>query len=684
MVSKNIIGLFAAVSLARAGTSPNDLGSDLIILIKNDALGPHSPSAGSGVIVITPRSEASAASACAALGEQLWSPELSNASIQVNLDYLAYQGKYSPDQEYWIAPSGSDRRTIDGKGEIAKNTTATFNSHARLPALCTQSAPYSNSTHDDTSLKWQVTVHSNGEYITGFRDRLSFRFLGIRYATQPQRFTYSTAYRGTENNASALSYGSACIQPGGVGTEDCLFLNIWTPLLPAHGEAPAKDLKPVMFWVHGGAFVTGSGNDPTFDGGNIAARGDVVMVTINYRLGTLGFLALDDEVTKGNYGLADAINALDWVRRNIQNFGGDPNRITIFGQSAGAAAVRAMLASPKAAGMFNAAIPQSNLGGGGSGTTYSHWLDIKTQMTMASNALLNQTDCASAASRVDCLRQAPAASLVSYSSPRFLTVDGTYLTTPYLVLNGSASKSLQKVHLMEGLMRDDGAAIISYVPTDNLTDSLAVTGFPTSLASSPLFPLPATANKTLDVFNVTARVGTDTLFRCIDQSSAYAAALNSVFAPNQYFYEFNRSYQPPGYNPNAPVCDAPVTASYPYGDPEQEYFKCHSGELYFVFGSLVFNDLPARDANDIPFSQFVLDAWTSFARTYNPNPDRAFLEARGFRGTINELDVAGEWMPVGDGRGLAMRELQWPSKQVGFRDVAQCAALGWPLDGYNP
>lgn len=141
-------------------------------------------------------------------------------------------------------------------------------------------------------------------------------------------------YIGSNNHASATSFGSECVQAG-AGEEDCLFLNIWSPFLPEDG-ASSRDLKPVMFWIHGGAFTSGTGNDPTVDGANIASRGDIVLVAINYRLGSLGFLALDDGVTKGNYGFADQLNALDWVRRNIKSFGGDPNRITVFGQSAGA------------------------------------------------------------------------------------------------------------------------------------------------------------------------------------------------------------------------------------------------------------------------------------------------------------------------------------------------------------
>ena len=117
-------------------------------------------------------------------------------------------------------------------------------------------------------------------------------------------------------------------------SEDCLFLNVWTP---AQTE---RDRLPVMVWFHGGAFISGSGSDELYDGAALADKG-VVVVTCNYRLGVLGFLAhpllsaeSPDRVS-GNYGLLDQVAALDWVRRNIAKFGGDPHNVTIFGQSAG-------------------------------------------------------------------------------------------------------------------------------------------------------------------------------------------------------------------------------------------------------------------------------------------------------------------------------------------------------------
>lgn len=511
---------------------------------------------------------------------------------------------------------------------------------------------------------------------------MSFRFLGIRYAPEPKRFTYSTPYVGAGNNVSATSYGSQCIQSGADGSEDCLFLNIWTPYLPAGRKTP-KTLKPVMFWIHGGAFTGGTGNDPTFDGGNIASRGDVVMVAINYRLGSLGFLALDDGVTNGNYGLADMIIALDWVRNNIHNFGGDPDRITIFGQSAGAASVRALLASPKSKGKFAGAISMSNLGGGGYGTTYSSWLSIETEVSTAANPILAATNCSTALSKVDCLRAVPASKFPTLPvTARYLVVDGTYLTTSELPLGSDARGSLSEVHLLHGLMRDDGAAMSTYIQTSNLSESITANGWNTSIVdgSPMLFPTPEGSNSTLNIFNVTSRVATDAIFRCVNQAAVYAGVSNGVFAPNQYYYEFNRSYQTPSWDPNPPVCDAPITATHPHGDPDQEYFKCHSGELFYVFGTILRMGYSLRDDNDLPFEQFILDSWTSFARSYNPNPDRRFLRARNYLNTIEAVEKSGAWEPARH-RNM-VRQLQWPSKQVGFRDVEQCTALGFPLDLY--
>lgn len=143
--------------------------------------------------------------------------------------------------------------------------------------------------------------------------------------------------------------------------EDCLVLNVWTPAVGAAADTGRK--RPVMFWCHGGGFVTGSGSSPDNDGTNLARRGDVVVVTINHRLNVLGFANLSEFnpvfEASGDAGMLDIVQALKWVRTNIAQFGGDPNTVTIFGQSGGGRKVETLLAMPAAKGLFHRAIVES-------------------------------------------------------------------------------------------------------------------------------------------------------------------------------------------------------------------------------------------------------------------------------------------------------------------------------------
>ena len=139
--------------------------------------------------------------------------------------------------------------------------------------------------------------------------------------------------------------------------ESCLFLNIWTP-----GLDDAR--RPVMVWIHGGAFIIGSGNEPSSHGANLAARGNVVVVSINYRLGALGFMNLKEATggripATGNEGMLDQVAALEWVRDNIAAFGGDPANVTVFGFSAGGMSIGVLMGMPAARGRFHKTIHQS-------------------------------------------------------------------------------------------------------------------------------------------------------------------------------------------------------------------------------------------------------------------------------------------------------------------------------------
>src|ERR1700733_6523112 len=164
----------------------------------------------------------------------------------------------------------------------------------------------------------------------------------------------------------ALHYGPSTPQSDPAGThsrvaaesEDCLVLNVWTPALKDGRK------RPVLFWCHGGGFVSGSGSSPGTDGANLARRGDVVVVTINHRLNVLGFTYLaefggSDFAASGDVGMLDIVHALGWVRNNIEQFGGDPNTVMIFGQSGGGRKVGPLLAMPSAKGLFHRAVIES-------------------------------------------------------------------------------------------------------------------------------------------------------------------------------------------------------------------------------------------------------------------------------------------------------------------------------------
>lgn len=195
--------------------------------------------------------------------------------------------------------------------------------------------------------------------VRGFQDRGVLVFRGVRYGadTARRRFQRALAPEPWRGVADATAYGAAAPQTKAEErtSEDCLFLNIWTPALDG-----AR--RPVMVYLHGGAHAHGSGSDPLYDGANLVRRGDVVVVTLNHRLAALGYAylaGLGGPAESGNVGNLDILLALEWVRDNIAGFGGDPGRVMIFGQSGGGAKVVTLMAMEQARPLFHSAATMS-------------------------------------------------------------------------------------------------------------------------------------------------------------------------------------------------------------------------------------------------------------------------------------------------------------------------------------
>jgi para-nitrobenzyl esterase len=211
-----------------------------------------------------------------------------------------------------------------------------------------------------------VVVETAGGRLEGVEEGGVQVFRGIPYARPPVgrlRFQAPEPAEPWSGTRSAAEFGlSACQSPMVLGIlpgmevgeqgEDCLVLNVATPRADA-------GRRPVLFWIHGGAFTIGSASQLIYDPTPLARRADAVVVTINYRLGAFGFLRLPEIGSSGNAGLQDQIAALRWVRENISAFGGDPENVTIFGESAGGMSVGTLLGAPQARGLFQRAIPQS-------------------------------------------------------------------------------------------------------------------------------------------------------------------------------------------------------------------------------------------------------------------------------------------------------------------------------------
>ncbi|HEV2437964.1 MAG TPA: carboxylesterase family protein [Verrucomicrobiae bacterium] len=379
-------------------------------------------------------------------------------------------------------------------------------------------------------------------------------------------------------------------------SEDCLYLNLW---MPEH-RPPGK--LPVMVWIYGGGFAAGSTSEPRQDGGNLAKKG-VMVVSFGYRLGVFGFLALP-ELTKesahnasGNYGLLDQIAALQWVKANIAAFGGDPDNVTIFGESAGSFSVSALMASPLAQGLFKRAM-------GESGAFFGDTLPTKS-CTEAEAAGVKFAESAFGTTSLEALRAVPAQKLLAaalklpwdHFAP---DIDGYFLPTNCLAIYAAGQQS--HAPLLAGWNRDEGnfrSFFTNDAPTVENYVARARAHFGTN-AETFLKLYPAATDAGVE------RAAQDFAG---DQFIAYSTwkwlemQLQTGESP-VYRYEFDQTLP------------LPVDAK-----PGTEPTAPHASEIEYVFEMLSSKHLPWRP-EDRRVSELMAAYWTNFAKTGNPNGPR--------------------------------------------------------------
>jgi para-nitrobenzyl esterase len=446
-------------------------------------------------------------------------------------------------------------------------------------------------------------------------------YLGIPYAAPPvgeQRWMPPQPHGRWHGVLKATETGNACPQldPFGneFGDEDCLTLNVYTPGLKKNQNK--HDGLPVMVWIHGGSLVTGSGAfyDPT----QLVERGNVIVVTINYRLGVLGFFAhpaLDVEGhLNANYGLMDQQFALQWVQRNIAAFGGDPDRVTIFGQSAGALSVYSNLASPTAADLFQRAIAES-----GAYTSFQDYLQSIVHLATAEAegaAFAAAVGCGNQTAQ--CLRATSAASLVD-AEPTIVypVVDGTVLTQPPGA--ALASGQFNRVPVISGSNHDEYRLFVAFF-YDYAGHPLTDEEYPAAVAAFLQRPDPFVQH-VLSLYPLTnyppppppflaasaplalGALGTDVIFACTARN---ADLFLSQYVPT-YAYEFN--------DENAPVFwDGGNSFISPATFPLGAYHASEIPYLLNIFG------VPAPfTPEQQQLSDAMIGYWTQFARTGDPN-----------------------------------------------------------------
>lgn len=512
-----------------------------------------------------------------------------------------------------IACAGDDTPDADGGGSDTTDTTdtATTGLGDDLGDADPSTGPTADDTAGDTATgtgepppdcatdvepSQTVVLSRDGPLQGAVTETGPVAFLGIPFAAPPvqtARWQPPTAPACWTELRDATEFGPRCpqlLEAGGavVGDEDCLQLNVWTP-------AADDSARPVMVYIHGGGNALGSGTDPLFNGARLSAAGDVVVVTINYRLGALGWLT-HDGLEAANFGLRDQVQALRWVADNAASFGGDPQRVTIFGESAGAVNVCALLGSPLAAGLFGGAIMQSG------GCNQRGAATFASEM---SEPFVAATGCQNDPDPVACMRALDASSVMQTEPTGYPDVGGLSQgwgpsldadSLPVTSLDAMAAATHNLVPTIVGANADETAQD-SPLLTVAEYEALVTASFG-PLAGPMLMAYPASDYGDDGTATWTALL-TDLKFVCVARRSAVAAATGGSPVWRYHF----------SYDDYTTFGGAPGVAF-------------HGLELVYLFGNFDTLDLgPVRytpNPTDLMMAQTLQQLWTQFAADGSP------------------------------------------------------------------
>ncbi|KAF9273098.1 hypothetical protein BGZ88_004101 [Linnemannia elongata] len=480
----------------------------------------------------------------------------------------------------------------------------------------------------------QIKLDTPIGQLQGWRDQNAFRFLGIPYAEVPigeHRFAAPVARAPFTTTRDATIYGHICPQtprskglvPGilswlensATEDEDCLNLNVFTPSLKGSGFAPL----PVMLYLHGGGFANYSGSVIMFEPGNLVSRGGVVVVTINYRLGHLGWFedtsSWSRSTIPGNQAFRDQILALQWVQKNIASFGGDPKRVTVFGESAGATSIRALLSAPSTFDLYQSVIGESDP------------INIPYHTPQSAAKLTNYL-------------------MVSLGYGDLIPADFSTLV--------KSGRYNTKANIMWGTTKDEAGFYVPLyfpnpIPISGAAGALEVIfdkNRTTVIMNSSYFALPpSNPDAVRDAFTL---FGTDYFWLCPLQ---YLSRQMAAHKPT-YNFRFSRGRDTPLVGNN--YCSSSTGR------------VCHSADIQPVFASGASVPGYSQTGDDARFARQVVDRLTTFAKTGNPNPqpDLVGVENRN-------PDVASiRWEPYGNENSVL--DLYVQSRMVNTLEAETC------------